>query len=129
MYLWVCGKTERVSKRLRARERERKRGRQTDRDREAVNLGYASVVFCVCRQGVDMKRPRMTYWQEGLTIEFSGGSIVVESAVFIASEEQRKYPGILISIFTNSPCLADLAVTGFVTDEIDSTLQNVFPRK
>ena len=70
------------------------------------------------------------YWQTGLNMRYSGGSIVIESAIFKSLENSHsKYPGILISILTESPTLGDLAVIGFVTDEIDLALKNVFPRK
>ena len=81
------------------------------------------------RQGLKMEKPQLMYWQKGLNMRYSGGSVVIESAIFKSLEDKSKYPGILISILTESPTLADLAVIGFVTDEIDSALQSIFPRK
>ncbi|XP_076443910.1 leucine-rich repeat serine/threonine-protein kinase 1-like [Babylonia areolata] len=78
-------------------------------------------------QGVEIKKPQLTYWQEGLTIKYCRGSIVIKSAVFLPSEDSARRPGILVSILTDSPTLSDTAVTGFVTDEIDSALQTIFP--
>ncbi|KAL8598085.1 hypothetical protein ACOMHN_030371 [Nucella lapillus] len=80
-----------------------------------------------CWQGMEMTRPHLTYWQEGLAIKYGRGSIVIESSQFLASENKTNYSGILISILTDSPTLGDLAVIGFVIDEIDSALQTIFP--
>ncbi|XP_070204815.1 leucine-rich repeat serine/threonine-protein kinase 1-like isoform X2 [Littorina saxatilis] len=80
-----------------------------------------------CWQGLRIEKPQLTYWQEGLTMRYNGGSVVIESAVFRPDREEKQHPGILISILTDSSTLADLAIIGFVTDEIDSALQTLFP--
>ena len=91
---------------------------------------FFNIVLSLHRHGLKMEKPQMMYWQKGLNMRYSGGSIVIESAIFKSVENRSsKYPGILISILTESPTLGDLAVIGFVTDEIDSALKNVFPCK
>nr|KAG5709901.1 hypothetical protein BaRGS_029943 [Batillaria attramentaria] len=79
------------------------------------------------RQGSRMEKPRMVYWQKGLNITYNGGSVVIESAVFRSSQEEMEYSGILISILPDSASVTNLAIVGFVSEEVDSAVQNFFP--
>ena len=92
-------------------------------------------------------KPHMTYWQSGLNIRYLGGSIIVQRAKFIPSSSShssntvqnsistqashvainaQSCHGILITILSDSATLADLAVVGYVTDELNSALHDVF---
>lgn len=78
-------------------------------------------------QGSKTEKPRMVYWQKGLHITYSGGSVVIESCLFHSTEEKLDYPGILISILPDSAGISDLAIVGFVSAELDSAIQGIFP--
>lgn len=57
---------------------------------------------------------------------FDGGSVVMETCVYRV--EGREIPGILIFISSITRSLSNLAVVGFVSDELYAAIQNIFPR-
>lgn len=71
----------------------------------------------------------MIYWQEGLSLTYQGGSVIIESAVYESTSDKKVLPGILISVFTTSPNVSSLSVVGFLSDELDSAIQTIFPRE
>ncbi|XP_025076879.1 leucine-rich repeat serine/threonine-protein kinase 1-like isoform X3 [Pomacea canaliculata] len=77
------------------------------------------------RHGFRMQRLHMMYWQTGLSMTFDGGSVVMETCVYRV--EGREIPGILIFISSITRSLSNLAVVGFVSDELYAAIQNIFP--